>query len=135
MSQSADKRPLAYGQMRDKLTPDDTEGKTAVLTIASAERRNFAPEGQGEEYKIVLTFDEFPEEGEQKEKEYIVNATSYKTLVTKLGENEDEWIGQPCVMAPTTTNYGGKTFEKIHVASPERWDKVMAAQKKASKAK
>lgn len=139
MTQEANKPKLAYGQMRDKLEPDDIDGKTAVLTIASADARNFSPEGKGEEFKIVLTFEEFPADDDAdppiKQKEYIVNATSYKTLVAKLGDNYDAWVGEPVVMQPTTTTFGTQTFEKVHVASPERWDKAMAAYKKATKGK
>lgn len=139
MTQEANKPKLAYGQMRDKLEPDDIDGKTAVLTILSAEARNFAPDGKGEEFKIVLTFEEFPADDDAdpptKEKEYIVNATSYKTLVAKLGDNYDAWVGEPVVMQPTTTTFGNQTFEKVHVASPERWDKAMTAYKKATKGK
>lgn len=126
MSTSADKaKPaLSYGEMREKLGPDDVDGKVAPLTCATAERKNFAPNGQGEEYKIVLTFEEFPE------KELVVNATSYKTLVAKLGDDEDAWVGKTIVLAPTTTTYGGKSYEKLHVASPERWDKTMVQLRK-----
>ena len=131
MSPSDDKPRLAYGQMRDKLEPDDIDGKVAVLTIASADARNFASESAGAEYKVVLTFEEFPEDGDTKEKEYVVNATSYKTLVEKIGDDYAAWPGESVVMAPTTTTYGGKTFEKVHVASPERWDKAMQAFKKS----
>lgn len=112
---------LAYGEMRDKLTPDDVAGKAAALRILSADIRDFAPKSsRSADNKIVLVFVEFPD------KEYIVNATSYKTLVMKLGDDVTRWPGQWCVMAPTTTTYEGRAFEKLHVAPPERWDKIMS---------
>lgn len=119
----------SYGEMREKLSPDDTEGKPSLLTIVECDLRNLAPKGQGEDWKITLVFAEIPE------KEYVVNSTSYKTLCTKLGKDHETWKGQQVVMAPTTTEYGGKSYEKIHVASIERWDKVAASVAKAKSAK
>jgi len=117
----------SYGEFRDKLTPDDVKGKPAVLTIDRAELKNLAPEGSGRtDKKIVLTFKEFPAKGENEHaKEYIANATSYKTLCQKLGEDYTRWSGRVVVMAPTTNTFEGRAFEKIHVATPERWDKVL----------
>lgn len=107
--------------MRGKLTPDDVAGKPAALRILSAEMRDFAPKSaRAADNKIVLVFAEFPE------KEYVVNATSYTTLTLKLGDDYTRWPGQWCVMAPTTTTYEGRAFEKLHVAPPDRWDKIMA---------
>lgn len=120
---------LAYGQMRDKLTPDDVQGQAAALRVLSAERRDFAPsDARKSEYKIVLVFQEFPD------KEYVVNATSYKTLVSKLGNDETRWPNQYVVMAPTTTTFDNRAYEKLHVASPDRWDKVMKSLKDAATA-
>lgn len=116
----ADKPRLGYGEMRDKLTPDDLEGKPAPLTILTVEVKNMAPRGSPrEDNKLSIVFKEFPT------KEYVANATSYKTLVMKLGDNYEKWPGQVAIMAPTTNTFQGKAFEKVHVASPERWDKVV----------
>lgn len=111
---------LGYGEMRDKLTPDDLDGKAAPLTVQSVEVKNMAPKGTPrEDNKLSIVFKEFAT------KEYVANATSYKTLVLKLGENYEKWVGQVVIMAPTTNTFQGKAYEKVHVASPERWDKVM----------
>lgn len=111
----------SYGTMRDKLTPDDVEGKAAPLTVATAELRDMAPRGsRREDNKIIIVFREFPE------KEYVCNATSYKTLVTKLGDDYTRWHGKTVIMAPTTNEFEGRSYEKLHVASLERWDKVVA---------
>jgi hypothetical protein len=119
----SDAKPrLGYGEMREKLTPDDFEGKPAPVTILKVEVKNMAPRNSTrEDNKLSIVFKEFPT------KEYVANATSYKTLVMKLGDNYDKWPGQTVIMAPTTTTYGTQTFEKVHVASPDRWDKVMKA--------
>jgi hypothetical protein len=111
--------------MREKLTPDDVSGNAAALRILTAERKDLAPaNARSAQWKIVLVFAEFPD------KDYIVNATSYKTLAAYLGDDETKWPGEWIVMAPTTTTFEGKSYEKIHVASPERWDKVMKATAK-----
>jgi hypothetical protein len=117
----------SYGEMRDKLTCDDVNGKPAPLTIEAAELRDLAPAGsRREDNKIILTFREFPG------KEYIANATSYKTLCMKLGDDFNRWAGKVIVMAPTTNTFDGKAYEKLHVAAPERWDKVMQTVERAT---
>lgn len=125
---SDNQKPLAYGEMISKIEPDDTEGKPAALTVRRVRRQNMAPAGRPEEIKLVVEFaEEFDgETADKKRREYIVNSTSYKTLCDKLGSDENKWTGKTIVMAPTNTEFGGKTFEKLHVASPERWDKVVA---------
>jgi len=113
---------LGYGEMREKLGPDDVEGKPAPLTVLTVEVKNMAPRGSPrEDNKLSIVFKEFPN------KEYIANATSYKTLVAKLGDNYERWPGQVVIMAPTTNTFSGRAYEKIHVASPERWEKAMKA--------
>lgn len=134
-----DQGSLSYGEMVTKIEPDDTDGKPAALTIRRVRRQNMAPTGKPAEIKLVIEFaEQFEgETADKKRREYIVNSTSYKTLCGKLGTDENKWVGKTIVMAPTNTEYGGKTFEKLHVASPERWDKTVnattAAKKRAAK--
>lgn len=128
---------LAYGIMRPKIELDDTDGKPAQLTIASVRVQNMAPEGRPAQNKIVILFAETfkAAKGFDKDvattREYIVNSTSFKTLATKLGQDHSKWAGQPIVMAPTTNEYDGKTYEKLHVAALDRWDKVVNATARA----
>jgi hypothetical protein len=132
--------PLSYGEMIPKLTPDDTDGKPVVLTVKSVREQNMAREGQREEIKLIIEFaQQFdrtdPKDAASTRREYIVNSTSYKTLCDKLGTDYKRWVGQDIVMAPTTTNMDGKSYEKIHVAAPERWDKVINATTRAKSSK
>lgn len=134
------RQPLAYGDMRPKLEPDDVDGKPAVLTVKRADRRNMARRGQGEEWKVVVVFaDTFPGKSVRDaepstEREHVLNATDWKTVSGKLGDDETTWAGKKFVMAPGTTQYEGRTFEKMLVATPDRWDKALAAvAKKAGK--
>lgn len=116
---------LAYGEMREKLEPDDTDGKPAVLRIKFAERRNMARGGRGEKWKIIVVFmDVASEDGTNKE--MILNATDWATASGKLGEDEKRWAGKFLVVAPVTTNYDGKPYEKQHCVSPARWDKLQS---------
>lgn len=129
---------LAYGEMIPKISPDDTDGKPAALTIRKARVQNMARKGAPEENKIVLTFaEEFDaREGfngdDAKRREYVVNSGSYKTLSMKLGPDHTKWIGKTVVMAPTTTTFNNETFEKLHVATPDRWEKVVNATARAA---
>jgi hypothetical protein len=128
---------LAYGELIPKIEPDDADGKPVQLTIRRVREQNMARPGQRDEIKLVIEFAErFKGETPDKQRrEYIVNSTSYKTLCLKLGTDHARWEGKPIVMAPTNTEYGGETFEKMHVASPDRWDKVITATAKARAAR
>jgi hypothetical protein len=130
---------LSYGEMIPKIEPDDTEGKPAVLTVRRVRRQNMAPKGsKSEEVKIVIEFAETFDarkgfnDSDATRREYIVNSTSYRTLADKLGPDENRWVGQQIVMAPTTTQFNGKSYEKLHVAAPDRWEKTVTATKRAT---
>lgn len=130
---------LAYGEMIPKLELVDTDSKPVMLTIARVRVQNMSKTGTEE--KLVIEFAEqfkpakdFAKDAATR-REYIVNSTSWKTLVLKLGRDHDKWVGQPIVMAPTNNTFGGKTYEKMHVAALDRWDKVVAATSRARSAK
>lgn len=125
-------QPLAYGEYREKLTAQDTDGKPAVLTIVTAGRKNLAPRGQSPEWKVAISFDEVRDAGGNP-KELVLNATDYSTVCRYLGSDDRNWPGKKVVVAPTTTTYGGRAYEKMHIAAPERWDALVAQQPKKSK--
>jgi hypothetical protein len=128
-------RPLSYGEMRPKLEPDDTEGKPCALTIASADRRNMARRGTAPEYKVVVVFAEkfdakaVRDTEPSEERELVLNASDYKICCAKLGNDEAAWVGKQVVVALTQNKYDGKTYENMHIAVPERWEKVLKASK------
>lgn len=134
MSNDNRSAPLSYGEMIPKLTPDDTDGKPVALTIRRARRQNMAPKGKPEEIKIVIEFAELfdGDTPDKQRREYVVNSGSYKTLSTKHGTDETKWVGKPVVMAVTKTTFDGNEYEKQHVATPDRWEKVLAASAKAT---
>lgn len=133
-STTGNDRALSYGEMIRKLTVEDCDGKPVALTIKAANTRNLAPKNaRQDDWKIVIEFAE-PFDGDTKDeqrREYVVNSTSYKTLVDRYGSDSSRWIGKPIVMAPTTTQYDGRSYEKMHVAAPERWEKVLGATARA----
>lgn len=136
MSGNGNDSRLAYGEMIDKLSPDDTDGKPAVLTVRSVREQDMAPRGsKNPDVKIIIVFaEEFEgDTADKKRREYVVNSTSYKTLCEKLGRDHNRWSGQQIVMAPTQTTYDGKTYDKLHVATLDRWDKTVSATTKAAR--
>lgn len=122
----------------EKLSVDHTDGKAAVLTIETVAVRNFAPQASGrKDWKLVLTYVEFPGV------EHAINRTSWKTLSSKLpkweptddqyGKQIDNhpWIGQQVAVAPTTRDnpQTKEAVEKLDIAAPSRWDKMMESVK------
>lgn len=130
--------PLSYGEMVPKIEPDDTDGKPAALTIRRARRQNFSKNPNRDDVKVVIEFAEAFDakegfnESSATRREYVVNSGSYQTLCMQHGDDETKWIGKTIVMAPTQTKFDGKTFDKLHVATPDRWSKVVAATAKAA---
>ena len=139
MSNNSNDRPaLSYGEMIPRIELADTDDKPVALTIRAAVRRNMAPKGsRNEDYKIVIEFAEKFDGAtpDKQRREYVVNSTSYKTLSDRYGTDETRWVGKVVVMAPTQTEFGGQTFEKLHVATPDRWEKVLSATAKSRGAK
>lgn len=127
---------LNYGEMIPKLTPDDTEGKPVALTIKRVREQNMSNDPRRDDTKLIIEFEEQfdaadPKDRESTRREYVVNSTSYKTLCDKLGRDYNRWVGLKIVMAPTTTTFNNQSFEKIHVAAPDRWEKVLSATTRA----
>lgn len=135
MSNGNQGNSLAYGSIIPKLTLEDCQDMPVALTIRSVREQDMAPKNaRRPDVKLIITFAE-QFEGDNKEtqqREYVVNTTSYKTLCTKLGGNYNAWAGKTIVMAPTTNTFNDQTFEKMHVAALDRWDKVVAATAKAT---
>lgn len=136
-SQTEQKSQKLYGYA-DKLNPEHTGGKAAVLTIESIAIRNFAQGGRGADWKMILTYKEFPGV------EHPINRTSWRTLSEELGKWEPgekdfgnvvvnhPWKGKLIVVAPTTRNNPstGEAVEKLDIAPPTAWKRVMAQYEK-----
>lgn len=99
----------------------------AVVHIVSARIVNF-----GQNYlddknkKVALTFAEFPD------REYILNATSYRLLVDRYGEQRASgfrgWEGKLVVLAATETDdpNTGNRVNSLWVADQQTWNEVYA---------
>lgn len=125
------KQNSLYGYA-EKLSPEHTDGKPAVVRIATVAIRNFAKNGAPKpDWKYVVTYREF--DGI----EHPLNKTSYKTLSEQLGKYEPDdkdfgnmipnhpWIGKYVALAPTTrTNpQDGTAVEKLDVAPLKAWER------------
>lgn len=142
MTESASK-PRGLYAFAPKLDISHTDGKPAVFTISSVSVRNFAKGGQGEDWKIVLTYEELGNV------EHAINRTSFRTLTDKLGpwtpgENDynkiipnHPWKGKKVAVTPTTRNNPetNEAVEKLDVAAPNRWDRMMDAYNRKTNAK
>lgn len=139
MTNRNEQQPLAYGSFIPRLEPEDTKDRPVALVIHRTRRQNMAPEGRPAEWKIVVTFQPvFPVpsdwDGDKQDgamREYVVNATSYKTLCGKLGSDETKWIGKTVAMEPVTSNFNGSSFRKTHVAMPDRWETILSQTTRA----
>ena len=72
----------SYGEMRERISLDDIHSSLCPATIETIDMRDMAPaRARSADYKIIMSFREFPG------KEYIANATSYKTCGEKFGKD------------------------------------------------
>lgn len=118
----------SYGEMREKISLDDIHNALCPVTVAKIDLRDLAPaRARRPDMKIVMIFREFPD------KEYIANATSYKTCVEKHGSDWRTWVNRPIVLMPVTNEdpRTGASVTKVHVAPPGEWDKALNAATKA----
>lgn len=127
---------LSYGKMLPKLDVKDTDDRVTVLTVASVREQNMkGKRGRGDdENKLVISFAETfrPADGWQgtdddaRQREYVVTSTSYHTLCAKFGDDYTRWVGKRIPFEPRSTQFDGRTYYKLHVASPGTWDEVLA---------
>jgi hypothetical protein len=114
--------------MRDKISLDDIHNALCPVTVASIDLRDLAPaKSRKADNKIIMVFREFPD------KEYIANATSYKTCVEKHGADWRTWVNKVIVLAPVSNeDPNTRTLvTKVHVAPPDDWAKALNAATKA----
>jgi hypothetical protein len=86
----------------------DLGGKARRYTIKS-----IGPEEVGGEDKIVMRFD-----GE--DRALVLNKTNAVTLRDVLGEELDDWAGNPVVLKPDKTDFQGKRVDCIRLAVPQK---------------
>lgn len=113
------------GEQRPKLVPavlDNSDG--AVLTIKEA--RTGVPTGDGRK-AALLTFKEVPLDDEEREHVLWLNKTDLTILVDKLGDDDEEWVGQrvPVVKVRASNPQTGGYVMKYHIAPADDWDELM----------
>jgi hypothetical protein len=100
--------PSKYLKKEDFPTP-------ALVTIRSFTHDNVAQQGQPEEKKWVMHFNEF-------ENGMVMNSTNLQLAAQALGSEEtDEWVGkQIVVFSDPNVSFGGKLIGGIRIRAVKR---------------
>ena len=114
------------GDRRPVLTPEMLhDADSAVLTIAEAETGIDI----GDRVAARLAFKEFPGV------DHWLAFTSIKTLVKKLGDDDEGWVGKkvPLIRVRVNNPRTGEKVVKLHVADTEDWGPILAEAKKQTR--
>lgn len=111
------------------ITVDELGDQDAMLLqISGAKIKSFSNDYlRGGDEKVVLTFVEF------KDAEYILNATSFRALADRYGNDQANlfrsWINKPCVLVRSSTDnpQTGEKIEALWVAKPAEWREAVQA--------
>lgn len=109
--------PEEHGSSRPKVTWDDLEEDAAILTIKKAEMVEVDDDDQPSGKRRSLTL-QFEETGD---KVIWTNKTQVEALVAALGDESDDWLGQPVPVEKITTQYRNQSFKKVAVCPVEAW--------------
>jgi len=107
-----------FTSKRPVLTQDDLEEQVAVLTISNAEVID-VPDDEAEggtRKSIVLSFEEAGE------KVLWPSSGDITTIIDKLGDDTDEWVGTKLPVEKVTRKFKGVGYKKVGVLSAEEWD-------------
>jgi hypothetical protein len=115
--------PAEYGgqgERKPPLTPPVLgNADAAVLTIANV--RADITTGDGRKTALL-------EFSEQPDYVFWLNKTGIESLVARLGDNTDDWVGErvPLVRVRVNNPATGKMVVKYQVADAEDWDDLLA---------
>lgn len=118
-----------YTTSRAKLTPEDLDGETAILTIAAVETITVGEDPKDQQEKLLLLFEEYEEQP------LWLNVTQIKTLIDRLGADADDWIGEKVPVESHVALYRGQEYPKVRVVPAERWDAVLKPSSRPRTAK
>lgn len=114
-----------YSKSRPVIAPTDFPRNVTVIpfTIAKVEHTEFDSDGEKQK-RIVLVSEEHGD------KVFWLNVTGIKSIVARLGDDDEKWVGQtiPLVRARTNNPQSGKQVEVLWVAAmddDDSWDAVM----------
>ncbi len=112
--------PSKYLKKEDVPTP-------ALVTIRSFSHENVAPQGQPEEKKWIIHFEEF-------ENGMVMNSTNLQLCAVALGSEEtEEWMGrQVVIFNDPNVSFGGKLTGGLRVRAMRRAAPPAAARHAAA---
>lgn len=118
-----------FGSARVKITPDDLEGDVAVLTVSGYEEFDVDDDTVkgGKRKSAVLMFEETGEAV------LYLNKGMVESLVERLGDDSDGWLGEKVPVERHVAEFGNKRFPKVRVVPAEEWDEYLKPAKKAAK--
>jgi len=111
--------PDKLGTSRPKIKPDDLEDEVALVTVATYDDPEVedSESESGTRYAPYLTFEELGD------KVLWLNKTQMVTMIEKMGDETDNWIGAIIPIEAVKKSFGTKTFHKVVVMEdPNEWD-------------
>lgn len=94
----------------DYLKAEDLQGKARMLTIASAEAREF-DDDNGKKLKVVLGF-------QGTDRQLVLNVTNANMIAETYGTETNDWKGKAIELRPTRVQFGSKMVDAIRVFPP-----------------
>ena len=112
-----------YGDFRPKLRIEDLDGGNfIILTVAEFGEETL----EGAEGKKLTPFLAF----EETDKVFWINGTQVGYLIEGMkSDDSDDWRGQKVPIVKKEVEYRGKVFEKLWIAEPSTWAKLMNGTK------
>lgn len=123
--------PREFGAARPKLVPEDLTSTPCLLTVESVERVEVPDEQAitGTRPALTVTFTEHPE------RPLWLNVSQIETLVQRLGDNDERWVGATVPVEAHVAEYRGQRFPKVRVVPEDRWDAVLGAGRSGGRPK
>ena len=114
-----------YGTSRLKLTPEDLDEGPCLLTVALAEDVEVPDPTTrlGVRRSLTLLFTELPD------KVMWLNKGQVETLIHRLGDNTDRWLGATVPVESYVAEFRGQRFPKVRVVPEEGWDVLLTPTK------
>jgi hypothetical protein len=118
-----------YGKpQRQKLSPDDIPANECVLTIATAAEVTVGSENGRPLKRIVVSFKE------TENRALWLNYTQVSTLVERIGDELNAWVGKRVPVQRHVAEYEGAEYPKVRIVPTSTWDGVMQRAGKAKRA-
>lgn len=106
-----------YGSAAPKLTPEDID-EAAIATITAVNRIETDDKSTKTGKRKAINL-EFQETGD---KVLWLNKGMIDTLIEKLGDDTDDWVGKQVPIESFTAVFKGQKFPKVGIMAAEEWD-------------